>query len=149
MIIAWLMSVVVFSEELSSHSLNIFKLLSRPSCFINKKKHLIWNQFYPHITYYVRFRQERGKTKTILFRRNLIALYHVVVSRQGVLSIKTNIFILSLLIFHNLKFLASSIDFLKVYKLQITLYCCDIINSVSTFGTRSSDHILNLPIRIM
>ena len=35
-----MMKVAVFSEELSSHSFNICKLLSGPSCVVNKMEHL-------------------------------------------------------------------------------------------------------------
>ena len=53
MTMAWLMSVEVFSLEMSSHSFNIFSLLSRPSGIVNKMEHLTWSLSYPHFTYFL------------------------------------------------------------------------------------------------
>ena len=46
-----IMSVAVFSVEVSSHSINIFKMLSRQSGIVNKMEHLTWNLSYPPFTY--------------------------------------------------------------------------------------------------
>ena len=54
MIMAWFMSVSVFSVELSSHAFNIFKLLSKPRGIVNKMEHLTWNLSYPYIFIVVR-----------------------------------------------------------------------------------------------
>ena len=50
--IAWLMSVAVFSVELSSHSFIIFQLISNTSNIVNKMEHFTQNLSYPlHIFY--------------------------------------------------------------------------------------------------